>query len=212
MLAKITEEKMLTCGQCFETVTPSAAITPPIKKMKSKMKTKIKSVNRIPAPAPAPAPAADTAADTAAAAARLAERAELVVRAAMNDATRLDFKSACSSLAASLGRETLTAAHVAAVRTAEQTVLRERTATFAQQRIVRITSGRVNVAAAEMRTGVVYARPATSPELAARIGEEIAAMESRAKLATGDVYYRLLGRIAAHRARLADIGPVAALA
>lgn len=198
------------------------------------MKSAIKSVNRltvvpvtVPVTAPAPAPVAAepspqdvsdarallalvAAADTAAAAARLAERAELVVRTELDGETRLDFKAACSSLAASLGRETLTAAHVAAVRTAEQTVLRERTATFAQQRIVRISTGRVNVAAAEMRTGVVYARAATSPELIARIGEEIAAMESRAKLATGDVYYRLLGRLAAHRARLADIGTVIA--
>ena len=166
-----------------------------------------------PTPAPTPQEVSDArallqlvaAADTAAAAVRLAERAEIVVREAMSGETRLDFKAACSSLAAALGRDALTAAHVAAVRTAEQTVLRERTAAFAQQRIVRITSGRVNVAAAEMRTGVVYARAASSQELAARIGEEIESMESRAKLATGDVYYRLLGRIAAHRARLADI-------
>ena len=197
------------------------------------MQTKIKTVNRLaaattaPAPAPAPAPAAApvttepspqevsdarailqlvAAADIAAAAVRLAERAELVVRTELDGETRLDFKSACSSLAAALGRETLTAAHVAAVRTAEQMVLRERTVQFANQRIVRITAGRVNVSASEMRTGVVYARAATSLELIARIGEEIASLESRAKLATGDVYYRILGRIATHRARLADIG------
>ena len=202
-------------------------------KEKRTMKTKsVKTVNRLaaapaaapapaPTPTPTPAPAAAPTpqavsdarallqlvadADADAAAVRLAAAADRIVRAAFDGETRLDFKTACSSLAAALNRDSLTAAHVAAVRTAEQTVLRERTAAFAQQRIVRITAGRVNVAAAEMRTGVVYARAATSPELAARIGEEIESMESRSKLATGDVYYRLLGRLAAHRARLADI-------
>ena len=233
-LAKINEEKMLQPFSDVVSSLQSVTLRRRngTKTMTAKIKSQNR-IPATPAPAPAPAapaPAAapadtvpDTApsaqsvsdarailqlvaaADTAAAAVRLAERAELVVRAAMDGETRLDFKSACSSLAASLGRETLTSAHVAAVRLAEQTVLRERTATFSTQRIVRITAGRVNVAAGELRTGVIYARVATSPELIARIGEEIAALESRAKLATGEVYYRILGRIAAHRARLADI-------